>query len=62
MEDSDLSKDVEVSKSLGLFFVAIRIEVWSLGKILSAAVFIPDVIAASMLAGGMVEEVWQSAL
>ena len=50
MQDSDLSENVEIPKPLGFFVVTIRIEVGSLGQVLSPGIFIPDVIAAIRLA------------
>jgi hypothetical protein len=45
MQDSDLLKDVEFAKPLGLLVIAVRIEMRSLGLVLASCVLVPDIVA-----------------
>lgn len=45
VQDSDLLKDVELAKLLGFLFVAVRVEMRSLGLVLASGILVPDVVA-----------------
>jgi hypothetical protein len=43
MEDSDFGEDVEVSETLRLLVVTVRVELGRFGEILTSGILIPDV-------------------